>query len=142
MSRTKSQASVTERLNRMRFLFADLRESLVEAEAANSSDTLRAALIVSARAINLFVGNYSVSEHLADTQLVQLNSRMIRLTNSASDLSEAYSLTCSILDSIHRDIDTFALSFKDETDTQRLSSKVQVDDSADDSEMDDFSEDA
>lgn len=131
MSRLKSQASVTDRLHQLRIIFADLRDSLTGAESSGSPDTLRAALVVTARAINLFVGNYSISEHMADTQLVQLNSRMIRLTSQASDLSDTYVVACSMLDSISRDIDIFASSFQDETDNRRLSSKVVVDESED-----------
>lgn len=137
MSRIKSQASVTDRLHQLRILFVDLRESLAGAESSGNPDTLRAALVVTVRAINLFVGNYSISEHLADTQLVQLNSRMIRLTSSASDLSDTYAATCSLLDSISQDIEMFSSSFYDDTDNRRISSKVVVDDSLDDSESDD-----
>lgn len=86
MSRSKVGDAVTNRLAQIESLFSNLMSSLNAARSLSVGE-YRAALIVGARALNLFLANFSLAEGAAATDLVHLNSKMLRLGDNSS-LSE------------------------------------------------------
>lgn len=83
MSRSKVGDAVTHRLAQIESLFSNLLSSLNDAKSLSLGE-YRAALIVGARALNLFLVNFSLAEGAASTDLVHLNSRMLRLGDNSS----------------------------------------------------------
>lgn len=115
--------SVSVRLDRLHSIFSDLRTELDRAAQAHQHEELRAALIVSARALNLFVGNFSISDRLADTVMVQLNSRMLRLSSDITDQLDVYSVVSGTISSVLDDISEFQSQFTEDS-VVPLSSQV------------------
>ena len=104
MSRSRTGDAVLSRLDQIESLFQDMLSSLTEASVASSSE-YRAALIVGARALNLFLVNFRLAEHVNNTLLVRLNSRMLRLSEqSGPDLTAVHTIQREIIESILHDV--------------------------------------
>lgn len=123
---TRSRASVVDRLDQMQALFTDLRDHVSK---ASTPDDIRAATIVGARALNLFACSFSVSEHLADTELTQLNSYMIRLPTLGTDCVGVRDRVLGLISIVLSDIARFQARFASPSATvSSLSSQIDITD--------------
>lgn len=107
MSRSKVGGAVTHRLAQIESLFSNLLSSINDAKSLSLGE-YRAALIVGARALNLFLVNFSLAEGAAATDLVHLNSRMLRLGDNSSlqELSTVGELQARLISAILSDAAT------------------------------------
>jgi hypothetical protein len=110
----------------MQSIFLDLLDHVTK---ASSPEDIRAATIVGARALNLFVCLFSVSDQLADTELVQLNSLMIRLPTSGADCADVRDRVVRLIGSVLSDITRFQSRFASPSvATPPVSSQVDISD--------------
>jgi len=126
----KSAVCVLDRISALEAIFQDLKSAVIRdgqnAKSFVASSDARAALIVGSRALNLFISNYIISEHL-EPQLMQLNSYMIRLSSDGPDCLIAYTKLVYLLDQVLVDIDNFRSSFTTEMPKATPPISTQVD---------------
>ena len=123
---TRSRASVADRLDQMKSIFTDLRSHVIR---SSTPDDIRASTIVGARALNLFICSFSVSEHLADTELTQLNSYMIRLPTLGEDCVVVRDRVVALIDTVLSDIERFQVRFASpNTTASAISSQIDITD--------------
>lgn len=113
----RSATCVLDRISALEAVFQDLKSAVIRdgqnAKTFVASSDARAALIVGSRALNLFISNYVISEHL-EPQLMQLNSYMIRLSSDGPDCAIAYDKLVHLLNEVLLDLDNFRNSFATE----------------------------